>query len=760
MLCTYLIMMVIPLTVFCIGVKYAHDEMKKEAFRYQEAVLRQASSVCDNILKQTQLAVYTLTVDDATSQLVRQNEWDGGKMFRVAELVNQLFGMKTSYDCLGSLGIYFHGNNSFVTEETRYPEPLHEAYLGQYGITVEQFRDMTDSYKGFFLLGDQEDRWLVLYQNVYNYSSKIRHATAYAMISCRGVEERLQYLDMLEGSSIFIADGAGNLVAGTDHDVVLPWLSEEEWPVMRETGNGIMISDESASLLEMRSAEWDIYYGMYLEKAGVYDKVHLFTIYCAIAVVLILVVGIVLAVYFTQKTNAPVDYLLSMIDSNRQKYTGIFMTESFRILEDRLLQLKKDLQQLNRQADSYDVKMLETSLQGFLEGIYPDDDWILNLQDKEERLQNIEEYRIVLFCFSQMEDSRFIKNQKASRESYSLLFFSLKNVVDEVFWGLEQIRDAGISLTMDDRIACIVPLNQDSGQEDEESIAEKAESCINFFREIFELRSYATVSGRHSALMDLSVAYREACMTVTQVEFWEKEEKVSFFDQENGKEEPIDGRELLQLKKQISGCLIMSDYGKARELMEKIVDNCFSKDIRYLSYNQCQAYSLIGMILDKLGDDGIQEQRKVEYSSRLLQTHSVRELRSEIDAVFDDIVKYREENVNEPEWVEQIKEYVQENYRNPDLSISYIAERFSMSPSHVGNRFRKQMGIGILDYIHMTRLQECRKLLAQGKTIRYCAEATGYTDVKTLQRAFKRYEGMGPGQYKEEVLKNEAPRDL
>ena len=32
----------------------------------------------------------------------------------------------------------------------------------------------------------------------------------------------------------------------------------------------------------------------------------------------------------------------------------------------------------------------------------------------------------------------------------------------------------------------------------------------------------------------------------------------------------------------------------------------------------------------------------------------------------------------------------------------------------------------------------------------YCAAATGYTDIKTLQRAFKRYEGITPGQYKED----------
>lgn len=50
------------------------------------------------------------------------------------------------------------------------------------------------------------------------------------------------------------------------------------------------------------------------------------------------------------------------------------------------------------------------------------------------------------------------------------------------------------------------------------------------------------------------------------------------------------------------------------------------------------------------------------------------------------------------------------------------------------------------------RLEECKKLLEQGETIKACAAATGYTDVKTLQRAFKRFEGITLGQYKENKI--------
>ena len=56
----------------------------------------------------------------------------------------------------------------------------------------------------------------------------------------------------------------------------------------------------------------------------------------------------------------------------------------------------------------------------------------------------------------------------------------------------------------------------------------------------------------------------------------------------------------------------------------------------------------------------------------------------------------------------------------------------------------------------MTRLSGCKDLLAQGYAIKDCVAMTGYTDIKTLQRAFKRYEGITPGQYKESVANQAA----
>lgn len=759
LLCTYLIMMIIPLIVFVGSCYYIRKSWEREAYQYQEAILSQAASISDNVLKQAQLAVHTVIIDADTRELLQEEEWDGKMMFSVVSLVDKLFCMKNSYDCIDSLGVYFHKSNSFVTERKRYSTPLHSVYLEPYGITEEKFVELTKDYQGYFLVSEETGTWLVLYQNAYNYSNKIRIATAYAIISCDALEAELQYLDTLDGSCIFIMGSQGELIGNTNSSIPIENLPDlEVLSAQAGTGESIMKSQRGDILLfGVPSGKWNMYYGMYMSRSSFYHKIYKFTYYCVAAFFLSIILGIVLAVYLTKETSEPVRYLLSLIDTNQQKHAGVFMVQSCKMLEQKLLQLKQDYHTLAFQAEAYNTKNLELILQGFMKGIYPNEDWILDIYDEEPRLQKIAEYRVVLFCFNGIENCSFIKNQHESLESYSLLFFSIKNVIDEAFLGINRDDTGGISLIIDDMAACIVSA-EDSGQDADEELILKAKTCIDFIQKIFELESYVVVSNRHSLWSELPAAYDEATMTAAQIAFWEKKEPVNFYLMEFGTIESRDGSELLELKKKFSSCLIVNHYEEAQQILDEIVSNCFSQNIQYLSYNQCQAYALISMVLDKLEDIDIQNQMKADYSARLLHTHSIRELRDEMQSVFQDILEYRRQNTSEPEWTEKVKSYIQDNYQDSNLSIAYIADYFSMSPSHMGNRFRKSMGIGILDYIHIVRLKECKELLAQGKTIKYCAETTGYADIKTMQRAFKRYEGVTPGQYKEEFFQKNATK--
>ncbi len=753
LLSTYLLMLIIPLSVFSVSIVGFRATMKKETLKYQRAVLSQATFLFDSILNQADLAVNTLITDSKTTQLIQGGEiWDGRLMFTTASLVNELLSLRNSYECVDSFGIYFFDNDSFVTETTRYVSPRQEVYLSRFGITSEQFIEASTLYKGFFLIYSDTGTWIVLYQNAYNYSNRVRTATAYAVISCEDLTETAQYLDTLEESNIFIMDNSAVLIGSTNDSVSMKIM-----PSVNELSSSIEISGKGSRILGVQSEKCDIYYGIYLSERNAYQQTAFFILCCIAAVILSFSSGTAMAVYFTRKTAAPIDHLLSMIHTNSQNCPDEFMSNGFLALEEELLQLKKDNTSLSYQADSYSIANTENVLRGFLEGVYTAKEWLPEITEKIPLLQSLTNYQVVLFCFYDLEKSSFIRRHQENSESYQLLFFAFKNVIDEAFLELDTNPNIGLSLRLDNRIACII--STDLPQHQDNRLADKAMKCVDFFQKILEVRTCVTFSNPHCALSELPEAYAEAYQTANQLYFWGKDEAVSFYYLENTTDKSTGGSRILDLKRQFLNCLLTNDFEKARQVMDTIISTGFNKDIRYLSYNQCQAHALASLLLDKLEDARIQSVLEKEYADRFIRARSVRELRETMNSIFDDIIDYRRKNLNEPEWVEQMKLYIQENYQDSRLNISFVAEHFSMTPSHIGNAFRRQAGIGILDYIHLIRLEEGKKLLLQGKTVKYCAQAIGYTDVKTFQRAFKNYEGCNPGQYRENYLKNQETRE-
>ena len=98
--------------------------------------------------------------------------------------------------------------------------------------------------------------------------------------------------------------------------------------------------------------------------------------------------------------------------------------------------------------------------------------------------------------------------------------------------------------------------------------------------------------------------------------------------------------------------------------------------------------------------------------------------------------------------MEEIRGYVAEQYSDPELNVSVIAEKWNLSLSSLSRKYRAKMGHGLLDEIHMARLKEAHQLLAEGSTVKETAEKVGYLEARALVRAFKRYEGVVPSQLK------------
>lgn len=95
--------------------------------------------------------------------------------------------------------------------------------------------------------------------------------------------------------------------------------------------------------------------------------------------------------------------------------------------------------------------------------------------------------------------------------------------------------------------------------------------------------------------------------------------------------------------------------------------------------------------------------------------------------------------------IEQAVAYIRENFSS-DVTLSSMAEMFSVSPEHFSRMFKKETGLGFSKYLNSLRLQHAEQLLrsAHVKNITKVAEICGFEDSNYFSKKFKEVYGISP----------------
>lgn len=98
---------------------------------------------------------------------------------------------------------------------------------------------------------------------------------------------------------------------------------------------------------------------------------------------------------------------------------------------------------------------------------------------------------------------------------------------------------------------------------------------------------------------------------------------------------------------------------------------------------------------------------------------------------------------------ENMYEYIAENYRDVNISLKTLAERFSISPSYVSMNFSKLYGASPMYFVNKYRLEEAAKLLLNPTlSVEKIAHMVGYSHERTFSRNFKKMKGIYPNEYR------------
>lgn len=116
--------------------------------------------------------------------------------------------------------------------------------------------------------------------------------------------------------------------------------------------------------------------------------------------------------------------------------------------------------------------------------------------------------------------------------------------------------------------------------------------------------------------------------------------------------------------------------------------------------------------------------------------------------VCENIMKHFEIKLDENNFKNRIMEYVHKNYLK-DIDVYTMAHELGISYSQLRRLFMEYTGDNIVVYTNRLRTELAKRLLIEtDKTIAEIAIETGYNNDQSLNRNFKKFEGLTPGEFR------------
>ncbi len=119
-----------------------------------------------------------------------------------------------------------------------------------------------------------------------------------------------------------------------------------------------------------------------------------------------------------------------------------------------------------------------------------------------------------------------------------------------------------------------------------------------------------------------------------------------------------------------------------------------------------------------------------------------------ICALFDNTVRYKKISSDKQTLLFKILSYAEKNFKE-DCSLGALANSVGYNSEYISRFFKNKMNISYNHYLNIRRLHHAAYLLVNtDQTVLACALESGYTSLRTFNRAFKINYGITPQEYR------------
>lgn len=139
----------------------------------------------------------------------------------------------------------------------------------------------------------------------------------------------------------------------------------------------------------------------------------------------------------------------------------------------------------------------------------------------------------------------------------------------------------------------------------------------------------------------------------------------------------------------------------------------------------------------------------VEYLLKPIVRHEVLETLTRIKERLDQQNTQTQEigQEIEPSAIEQIMQYIRENFTDSNINLTSVAQHFGFNPCYLSRKFKQETGKSFVEYLIKCRMEQAIALAYTNNKMFSTANAVGIPDPNYFGRCFKKYTGISYSEY-------------
>lgn len=753
---SYIIILLLPIIISIIMYVKVDDLVKNEINRANDFYLSQVQQYMDSVADDIKLLSIQVAYNGRIQELIpTSGPLDDNQYYRLYEGVKELNNYKMTNSYTNNFFVYLKNSQLILSDKGSLENKnYYDVYTGMGSKSYDKWIEaIKGDYKGGRFISIPKDDARNENKIYYIITLPWLRQTDISANFITAIDENqfIKISDNVESANkgqLIIINEDNDIVAGEIDKNKLPeWLSYKKLDKSRDVvvgdynGEKVVVSYVSSQVEKCK-------YIHIMPESVFWERLEYARKIIYISVIMCFVLGGVMTYILLKKNYAPMGSLMSELRDMPQQ-NGDNDSNEYQFIKKTIARAVSEKEESNKRILSQNSILKYRFIERLLKGNFGD--IIVNDSLATYNINFDSNYfSAMLFYIEDFSEVFLEQTNYNSLEAFKMAQFVITNVLQE----LAQDKFKLFVTETDGMLAALVNLKGQNIEEGTKQVVEVAEELQCFIKNYYRINFTASISTVHEDIHGIAEAYNET-LEAMEYKIVMGVEGVIFYNDTKVK---INKEYYYPIEKeqQLINCIKTGDFENAGLVIEDVYKKNFEEKELSPQNAKCLFFNLISTVLKTINDlNAISAEEFSEELNRiqdLINYKNVNRAKKELKEVlkvFCEKIQVHKKSKNNC-IKDKVDQYIINNYKDENLSISAIADHFDMHPSYISKLYKAQSGDGILDCINKVRIEKSKQIMKEQKmNLEDVAKATGYSNVRTFTRAFMKIEGITPGKYKE-----------